>query len=479
MRKPFTPRAYQGMATEHMLNVPRCALWAGMGLGKSVSTLNVVDALQLAGESDPVLVLAPLRVARSTWVEEAGKWDHLADMRVVPIVGTAAERALAMRQPAQVFTTNYENLEWLAEQWGDRWPYRTVIADEATKLKGVRLSFQTSKTGKEFLNGQGGKRARALGKIAHSHVRRFIELTGTPAPNGLKDLWGQIWFLDGGKRLGRTYDAFKQRWFRSSYDGYGIVPREHAEAQIHAALADICLTIDAKDYFDLADPIVNEVLVDLPPKVRKLYREMEKEMFAQIAADRSASAVNAAGRTQKCLQLASGAIYLDPDVESDTDPRAKEWREVHDAKLEALDDIIEEACGAPMIVVYEFRSDLARLLKAFPKGRALNSKKDEDDFKAGRIPVLFTHPKSAGHGVDGFQNVCNTMVFLTRNWSLEDYQQIVERIGPVRQMQAGLDRPVFLHHIVARDTVDEMVSERLLGKKSTQEILLEAMKRRS
>lgn len=479
MSEPFTPRAYQGLSTEHMLNVPRCALWAGMGLGKTIATLNAVDALQLAGESDPVLVLAPLRVARSTWVTEAAKWDHLKDMRIVPIVGSAAERALAARQDAQVFTTNYENLEWLTEQWGSSWPYRTVIADEATKLKSVRLSFQTSSKGKEFLRGQGGKRARALGMVAHSHVRRFIELTGTPAPNGLKDLWGQIWFLDGGRRLGRTYEAFKQRWFETDYDGRTLIPRERAEAQIHAALADICLTIDAKDYFDLKEPIVNEVFVDLPVKARKLYKEMENDMFAQIAADRSASAVNAAGRTQKCLQLSSGAVYLDPDVDSDADPRSKEWREVHDAKLEALDDIIEEACGAPVIVVYEFRSDLERLLKAYPKGRALRSQKDEDDFKAGRIPVLFTHPKSAGHGIDGFQYVCNQMVFFTRNWSLEDYLQIVERIGPVRQMQAGMDRPVFLHHIVARNTVDELVSERLLGKKATQEILLDAMKRRN
>lgn len=483
MRKTFTPRPYQGLATDHMLSVPRCALWAGMGLGKTVSTLTALEALYLAGESAPTLILAPLRVARSTWSDEVKKWDHLAGLSVTPIVGTVKERTLALTADSQIFTTNYENLEWLVEKWGDRWPYRTIVADESTKLKNVRLSFQTRKRkdGSEsdpFLNGQGGKRARALGKIAHSHVDRFIELTGTPASNGLKDLWGQLWFLDGGKRLGRSYDAFMRRWFELGYDGRTVTPREFAEAQIHAAIADICLSIDAKDYFDLADPIVNTIRVDLPKSVRKMYKEMEKEMFVQIAADRTASAVNAAAKTQKLIQLASGAIYVDPDVDSDSDPRAKEWRAVHDAKLEALDDIIEEACGAPVIVVYEFRSDLARLQKAFPQGRVFVSQKDENDFKAGRIPVLFVNPKACSHGVDGFQYVCNQMVFFTRNWSLENYQQIVERIGPVRQMQAGMNRPVFLHHIVAADTVDELVSERLEGKKSVQEILLNAMKRK-
>lgn len=479
MPSDFKPRAYQGAAIDFILNTPRCALWAGMGLGKTVSVLTALDALYLAGESAPTLVLAPLRVARSTWGAEVKKWNHLSGLEVVSIVGTAAERARAMSKDAPIFTTNYENLEWLTEKWGDRWPYKIVVPDEATKLKGVRLSFQTSSKGKEFLRGKGGKRARALGKIAHSHTTHFIELTGTPAPNGLKDLWGQVWFLDGGKRLGRSYEAFKQRWFETGYDGRTLVPREHAEAQIHAALADICLTIDAKDYFDLKDPIVNVIRVQLPPAARKLYREMEKEMFAQITADRTTSAVNAAGRTQKCLQLAAGACYVDPDVDSDTDPRAKEWRAVHDAKLEALDEVIEEACGAPVIVVYEFRSDLERLKRAFPQGRALATTRDEEDFKAGKIPVLFTHPKSAGHGIDGFQYACNTMVFFTRNWSLEDYQQIVERIGPVRQMQAGMDRPVFLHHIVAEDTVDDLVAERLEGKRDVQEILLSAMKRKS
>ncbi len=477
MSGPYTPRPYQDLATDFLLAHRRCALWAGMGLGKTVSTLTALDALYLSGESRPTLVLAPLRVARTTWREETRKWDHLAGLDVVPIIGNVPERLSALRREAPVYTTNYENLEWLVEQWGDRWPYGTVVADEATKLKSLRLSVQTSKKGKEFLNGQGGKRARALGMIAHKHIDRFIQLTGTPAPNGLNDLWGQIWFLDAGKRLGRTYESFKARWFETGYDGYSVKPRALAQEQIHAALRDICLTIDAKDYFDLADPIVNNIYVDLPLKARRLYNEMEKDMFVQIS-DRSAEAFGAAAKTQKCLQLASGAVYVDPLAEVEASPRAKEWRAVHDAKLEALEDVIEEANGAPVIVVYEFRSDLARLQKAFPKGRVLSSQKDEADFKAGRVPILFTHPASAGHGIDGFQNVCNQMAFFGFNWSLEQRQQIIERVGPVRQMQAGLDRPVFIHNIVARDTVDELVLERHATKREVQDILLDAMKRR-
>lgn len=483
MSRPYTPRAYQVPSTGHLLEHRRCALWAGMGLGKTVATLTALEALQFAGEEPgPALILAPKRVARRTWSDEVRKWDHLERFRVVPIVGTQAERIAAAATKADAYTINYENLEWLVEKWGTAWPYRTVVADEADRLKSLRLSFRTARKkdgtlGREYLAGQGGSRARALGMIAHTpKVRRFIELTGTPSPNGLKDLWGQLWFLDAGKRLGRTYEAFSKRWFQKGWDGYSIEPTASADRQIHEAVADICLAIRSEDYFALEAPIVNNVYVDLPPKAMKSYKDMERDMFVQLR-DRTAEAFGAAARTQKCLQLANGAVYVDPLVETDTDPRGKEWRAVHDEKLDALEDILGEAGGAPVIVVYEFRSDLARLLKAFPRGRHLNTDKDERDFKAGRIPILFTHPKSAGHGIDGFQNVCNQIVFFGHNWSLGDYQQIIERIGPVRQMQAGLNRSVFIHHIIARDTVDELVMERRETKREVQDLLLEAARR--
>lgn len=474
--KKFVPREYQHLMIGHGLEHPRCALWAKPGLGKTSAVFSILDALYMSGETHPTLILAPLRVARKTWATESRKWSDFSHLDVVPIVGTVAERQRAMRRDAPIYTTNYENLVWLTEQWGNRWPYRTIVPDESTKLKGLRLAFQTSKTGKEFINGQGGKRARALGHVAHTHATRFIELTGTPSPNGLADLWGQLWFLDGGKRLGRTFGGFKERWFRPKPDGYGIEAMPHAEEQIHEAIRDICLTIDGADWFDLRAPIVNVVKVDLPASARKIYREMEADMFAQLG-DRSTEVFGAAARTQKLLQMTNGAVYVDPLAESDDSPRSKEWRAVHDEKLDALDELLSEMEGDPVIVVYEFRSDLARLQKKFPHGRLLKTDRDEEDFKAGKIPVLFMHPQSGGHGIDGFQYVCNQMVFFGHNWNLEYHDQIVERIGPVRQIQAGFDRPVYLHYIVAENTVDEMVMERREGKREVQDILMDAMKR--
>lgn len=454
-RQDYTPRAYQGLITQHIFDVPRCAVWAGMGLGKSVSTLTALDTLYLCGEDHPTLILAPLRVARSTWPDEAQKWSHLRQVSVMPIVGTEKERRVALRTDASVFTCNYDNLEWLVEYWGDRWPYQTVIADEATKLKGFRLR-------------KGGTRARALARVAHPKIKRFVELTGTPSPNGLQDLWGQMWFLDAGARLGRTYDAFKQRWFTKNHNGFGLTAMPQAQFEIQEKLRDLCLTIDAADWFDLEKPIVNNILVDLPVKARSHYKEMEKQMFMEIEGH-EVEAFNAASRTMKCLQLANGAAYIDDQ---------QNWREVHDEKIQALSDILEEANGAPVLVAYHFKSDLARLLKAFPQGRELDANPDTiRDWNAGAIPVLFAHPASAGHGLN-LQDGGNILVYFSHWWNLEERMQILERIGPTRQMQAGYKRPVFVHNIIARDTVDEDVIERVETKREVQDILLDAMKRR-
>lgn len=631
MTAVFQPRPWQKPMLDHVLAHDRCALWAGMGLGKTAVTMTALDALYLGGESHPTLILGPLRVARKVWTDERNKWAHLSGLSVVPIIGSEEERLAALRYDAPIYTVNYDNIVWLIEHYGDRWPFRTVVADESDYIKGHRISFRTSSKGKEYIAGQGAKRAGALARIAHSHITRFIELTGTPAPNGLADLWGQLWYLDRGQRLGRTFDAFKTRWFRPSDNGYGIEALPHANDQIQRAIGDICLTIDGKDWFDLKAPLINNVYVELTGPARKLYKDMEKEMFAQIG-DRTAEAFHAAARTQKCLQLClaegtevltdrgwvaieavtsadrlwdgmqwvqhdglvyngtrdviicagvrmtpehklltrsgwktaeeiqraeqnsgydwpsvrlpdgyqsgglggipyreqkgalasalrvwdrkgvnsagtakvydikdagplnrftirapdgtvfishncNGAIYVDPLADTDDHPKAKEWRRVHDEKLDALESIAHETGGAPLLVCYEFKSDLARLLKAFPKGRALKTEDDENDFKKGKIPMLFLHPKSGGHGIDGFQYACNNIVFFGHNWSLGQYQQVVERIGPTRQMQAGFERPVWIHHIIARGTVDELVMERRETKREVQDILLAACKR--
>ena len=455
MSKVFTPRPYQTMIRDHILDVPRCAIWAGMGMGKTTGTLNALDLLSIT-EGDPMLVVAPLRVARSTWPDEAGKWSHLSGLEVVPVLGSPSERLAALRVDAPVYTTNYENLPWLVEQWGERWPYKTVVLDESTKVKGFRTR-------------QGGMRARALGTVAHTKITRIVELTGTPSPNGLQDLWGQAWYLDRGQRLGRSFTAFSQRWFRTKPNGFGIEPLPHAQAEIQDKMRDICLTVDARDWFDLKEPIVTNIFVDLPMKARKHYAEMEKAMFTQLD-EHEVEAFGAAAKTIKCLQIANGAAYVGDGND--------DWKVLHDEKIDALASIIEESAGMPVLVAYHFKSDLARLLKAFPTGRALDA--DPGTLKAwnaGRIPVLFAHPASAGHGLN-LQDGGNILVYFSHWWNLEERQQILERVGPTRQMQAGYDRPVFVYNLIARDTVDELVIERVESKREVQDILIAAMKRK-
>jgi SNF2 family DNA or RNA helicase len=457
-RQAFTPRAYQHQLIGHMLDLPRCGGWAGMGMGKTVSTLMSLDMLELV-EPGPALVLAPLRVAASTWPDEAKKWGNLRNVEVSAVIGTPEQRRAALRRPASIYTTNYDNLVWLVEELGERWPFRKVVADESTRLKSFRLR-------------QGGKRAQALARVAHCKVDRFIELTGTPSPNGLQDLWGQAWFLDRGQRLGRTWEAFVQRWFRSIPGDNGftrIEPMPFAQEQIEDRMRDLCLSLDARDWFDIRQPIENVIRVELPKRARALYEDMEREMFMQLDGH-EIEAFSAAAKTIKCLQIANGAAYTD---------EAGNWSEVHDAKLQALEDVIEEAAGMPVLVAYHFKSDLARLLRAFPKGRHL----DQDpqtirDWNAGKIPILFAHPASAGHGLN-LQDGGNILVMFGHWWDLEQYQQIVERIGPTRQAQAGHDRPVFIHHIVAADTIDEIVMARRESKREVQDLLLEAMKRKA
>lgn len=453
--RDFTPRPYQQIIIDHILANDRCAVWAGMGMGKTVSALTVIDAVRLV-DADPILVLAPTRVANTTWPEEATKWAHTAHLTVVPVTGDRQGRVVAVRQRADVHAINYENLPWLVEYWGDRWPYRTIIADESTKLKSFRLR-------------QGGKRAQALARVAHTKVKRFIELTGTPSPNGLQDLWGQAWFIDRGARLGRTYEGFKQRWFRPHPSGCGLEALPHAQKEIQELLSDICITVEAKDWFDLREPIVNNIYVDMPARARKTYEDMEKQMFTELDSGHEIEAFNAASRTIKCLQIANGAAYTEGNTE---------WQDVHDQKLQALESVVEEANGMPVLVAYHFKSDLARLKKHFPKGRELDKNpKTLTDWNKGKIPLMFAHPQSAGHGLN-LQDGGNILVFFAHWWNLEERLQVIERIGPTRQLQAGHDRPVWIHNIIARKTVDELVIERVNTKREVQDILMGAMRRR-
>jgi len=461
VRKQFTPRPYQHSIIAHIVDTPRCAIWAGMGLGKTVSTLTAIDIINLV-EPGPTLVLAPLRVASSTWPDEVAKWQHLSDLTISPIVGDASSRRKALATKADVYTINYENLPWLVEQCGETWPFAKIVADESTKLKGFRLR-------------QGGMRARELARVAHSKASRFIQLTGTPSPNGLQDLWGQFWFLDRGSRLGRSFSAFEARWFQKiqvGEDRHAVQtkPLAFAQSQIEDAVRDLCISLDAKDHFEIDEPIVNVIRVDMPAKARAQYKEMEKEMFIELECGAQIEALNAASKTIKCLQIANGAIY--------TDDTRTNFTEIHNEKIKALESIIEEAAGMPILVAYHFKHDLARLQKAFPKGRALDSDPNTiRDWNAGKTPLLFAHPASAGHGLN-LQDGGNILAFFGHWWNLEEYQQIIERIGPARQAQSGYNRPVFIHHIVTKGTMDEMVMLRRDSKREVQDLLLEAMKQR-
>ena len=463
---------------EHIQEHRRCALWSFMGSGKTATTLTAGDAIELAdGDFYPALALGPLRVARKVWSEETQKWEHTKQINVSKIIGDADERKAGLARDAQIYSMNYENVQWLVELLKERkrgLPFKSIISDESRKLKAFRLK-------------QGGAMTRALSEIAwHKSIRHFIELTGTPSPNGLKDLWGQLWFLDRGQRLGLTYDDFDQRWFgykrvRDAVNAHKThiqsIIQPGADAEIHALVRDLCMAVRAKDWFDIREPIYIPVRVELPPAARKHYREMERDFFTRIEGH-EIEAFAAAAKSQKLLQLAGGAAYLDPDVESDEDPRARAYKVVHDVKIEALESIVEEAEGMPLLVAYQFKSEAARILKAFPGSRILKTEKDEDDFKAGKIPMLLAHPKSAGHGIDGFQLVTNMIVFFGHWWDLELRQQIIERIGPARQMQAGLDREVRVYDIIAEDTIDEDVLLRHSSKINVQELLMAAAKRR-
>lgn len=449
---------------DHIIEHRRCAVWAAMGAGKCVSTLTALAGLELMDEG-PGLILGPKRVARDVWTGETSKWDHL-DVEVVPIVGTLTQRFQALGKKAPWHSINYEQLPWLVSHLGlKNWPFKTIVSDEGTRLKGMRAA------------GQGGQRTNALAKVAWlPQVTRFIELTGTPAPNGLKDLWGQYWYVydpkddpEGKESLGKSFEAFKMRWFQRSFSGHGIDPLPFAQEQIQERVRRLCITIDPRDYVDIAKPIETDVIVQLPDKAMDLYRLMEKKMFFELEHDfgsHEVEAVNAGARTNKCLQIAAGFVYHEG---------GDGWTELHDAKLQALDSIREEANGMPLLISYIFKQDLELMRRHFPQLRHIDEVK-ESDWNEGKVPMMAAHPASAGHGLN-LQAGSNILVDFSSGWDLEYDDQIIERIGPMRQYQSGLNRAVHRYRIMAHGTCDYLVKARRETKRSVQDILLEAMKR--
>lgn len=455
--KPFKLRPAQPEMVDWMMEHKRCALWASMGVGKSSAALWAHELLRLYGDISgaPTLIVAPARVARDTWSDEAAKWGQFAGLDVTPLVGTPEERKRLLKLDRPIFTVSFETAPWLVGQWLERWPYRQVIIDECDRVKGFRIT-------------QGGMRAHQLGRVAHSMVDRWVNMGGTPATNGLKDLWGQTWYLDRGARLGKSFEAFKRRWFMPNWNGHGIQPMPFAEAQIHAALRDICLTVDAKDYYDLKEPIVTPIEIHLPKRAKAIYKDLETQMFSELSADTRIDAFNAAALTNKCMQLANGAVYTDHP----------KWEAIHDEKLDALKSIQAQAGGMPILVSYAFKSDKERILKAVNGAVDIATPAGMAAFRKGQAPVGVAHPASLGHGIDGLQNTTNILVRFGRDWNLGTQLQMLERIGPMRQVQSGHDRPVYVYDLVAHDTIDAECVASHEKKRSVQQALLDYMNRR-
>ena len=452
-------REYQHPVVDYMMENLRCNVFMPMGMGKTPSTLTAIGLLSLTEVIYPVLILGPLRVVNSTWPDEIAKWTQFEHLSVSIVTGTPAERRAALAVKADVYCTNFDNLVWLDEYLGDKWPFRMVVADECSKLKGYRTM-------------QGAKRAHALATHVHTKSPRYVGLTGTPAANGLSGLWGIMWFVDSGRRLGKSFKAFSERWFRVGYDGFKLEPLAHSQVEIQGLIADRCLSLNAADYFDLLEPLVTMVRVTMPPAARRHYDEMEDDMFTTLAAQIKGQTVDveafsAGGKMMNCRQLANGALYTDDH---------KTFSVTYDGKIEALQSIVEESMGSPLLVAYHFKSDLARLKKAFPKARVLDKKPQTiKDFNAGKIEVLFAHAASAGHGLNLAQGG-HSIVYFSFDWNLEEHLQILERIGPVRQAQINSGKVVQVYYIVATNTVDELLIDRLEGKKTVQQVLMDALK---
>lgn len=388
-----------------------------------------------------------MRVAEDTWTKETEKWNHTKYLRVAKVLGHRHKRIKALNSKSDIYVINRENVEWLVKYYGSKWPFDMVIIDELS-------SFKASKA----------KRFRALRKV-RPLIKRIVGLTGTPSPNGLMDLWAQVYLLDRGERLGKTVTGYRDRYFhpdkRSQHLVYSWKLKPGAEESIHNKLSDICVSMSAKDWLELPDRIDNVINVRLPQKVKTLYRQLERDLLLELA-DGDITANTAAVLSNKLLQMANGAVY-------DENGKA---RVLHDEKLNALEDVLEAANQKPVLVFYSYQHDLLRLKERIPKARTLDTTKDITDWNDGKIPVLLAHPASAGHGLN-LQAGGNIIVWFGLTWSLEQYQQANARLH-----RQGQQNNVIVHHLVAEGTVDEDVMLALKNKAVGQDALLQAVKAR-
>lgn len=437
---------YQNNAVEFIQKTKRCGLFLDMGMGKSVSTLTAITDLQDSLCVQKTLIVAPLRVANTVWRQETENWQHLKHLDVAICTGSERNRMAQLQRRADVYIVNRENVKWLVDLYGKKWPFDMVVIDESS-------SFKSAKS----------QRFKALKSVLH-FTNYMVLLTGTPAPNGLLDLWAQMYLIDFGQALGRTQTAYKQRFFEpTGYMGYKHVPKEGADAKIHAGIEHQVLSMTADDYLELPERIDLVEKATLPPKAKADYDKFENDLLIELEEDEYIEASSAATLAGKLLQWCNGAVYLD---------ETKRFTETHKVKLDILADILEDNAGENVLVAYNFKSDLARLLERFPDAVVLDNDPDiVVRWNKGEIPLLLAHPASAGHGLN-LQRGGALAVWFGLSWSLELYQQFNARL-----YRQGQTKPVRIVHIVAEGCLDERVMRVLGDKEATQNKLINALKK--
>lgn len=446
MREIFKAHSYQRYAVEYIKQHPITALLLDMGLGKSVITLTAIqDLIYDSFEVSKVLIVAPLRVAKSTWSAEIEKWEHLKLLSYSIAVGTEAERLVALKTDADVYIINRENIDWLVTKSGIPFDFDMLVIDELSGFK----SHQS-------------KRFRALMQV-RPKVKRVVGLTGTPSSNGLMDLWAEFRLLDMGQRLGKFIGQYRNAYFtpekQNGYVVYSYKPIPGAEEQIYDKISDITISMQAAEHLQMPELIAATYEVEMDDMEQKKYRELKQDFVLHLE-DAEITALNAASLCGKLCQMANGAIY-------DAD---KNILVFHDRKLDALEDLIEAANGKPVLVAYWFQHDAARIRKRFSV-RDIKTEKDIQDWNAGKIPVALIHPASAGHGLN-LQAGGNTLIWFGLTWSLELYQQTNARL----YRQGQISKTVVIQHIVTKGTVDEQILQALQRKEQTQTALLNAVK---
>lgn len=447
----FIPHAYQQYAIDFIKNHPEAAVLLDMGLGKTVITLTAIEDLMFDSFSvRKVLVIAPLRVARDTWPAEMKKWDHLKEMRVSVAVGTETERKVALLRDADIYVINRENVTWLVEKSGVKWDFDMLVIDELSSFKNPQA-----------------KRFKALMKV-RGKVRRIVGLTGTPASNGLMDLFAEYKLLDKGERLGRFISRYRETYFRPDKTNgvvvYSYKPLPFAEEEIYNRISDITISMKSIDFLPMPEKVMSEVTVYMNEREKKEYDRLKNDLVLEIGDD-EITAANAAALCQKLSQMANGAVYTD-------DGKTKVF---HSRKLDALEDMIEACNGQPVMVVYWFKSDLKRIEERLQEKGITFEKLDNSDsierWNRGEIPVLLLSPASAAHGLN-LQSGGSHIIWFGLTWSLELYQQTNGRLW--RQGQKA--ETVVINHIITKGTIDERILAVLKQKDATQEELIAAVK---